>query len=52
MSTLENLRLNLDFFIKTSSGPLPADIYEIAQWEMAGAHGFLLNGLIHLYEVS
>jgi len=50
MSTMQTLRSCLESFSKVSSGAIPTDIYEAQQWEMAGAHAFLVNGLLNIYE--
>lgn len=51
MSTVETLRSSLQTFLQTARGPQPKDIYAAQQWEMAGAHAFLINGLLNVYEV-
>jgi hypothetical protein len=52
MSTVQVLRSSLETFTDAARGPQPKDIYEAQQWEMAGAHACLVNGLLNLYEVS
>ncbi|KAG6891677.1 hypothetical protein C0992_010079 [Termitomyces sp. T32_za158] len=52
MSTVETLRTSIDKFQEKCSGPQPNDIYEAQQWEMAGAHAMLFNGLLNVYEKS
>lgn len=52
MSTSQTLRTSLETFTKASSGSVPKDIYAAQQWEMAGAHGMLMNGLLNVYEVG
>jgi hypothetical protein len=51
MPTVDILRSSLQIFTEASSGSVPRDIYEVQQWEMAGAHAFLVNGLLNVYEV-
>ncbi|TFK35972.1 hypothetical protein BDQ12DRAFT_687456 [Crucibulum laeve] len=51
-STTQILRSSLDTFNKVSTGSQPKDIYVAQQWEMAGAHGMLVNALLHVYEKS
>jgi len=36
--------------MKPARGPQPKDIYQAQLWEMAGAHAFLMNALLHVYE--
>jgi len=50
MSTIQTLRSSLETFMKTARGPQPQDIFQAQQWEMAGAHACLVNGLLNLYE--
>lgn len=52
MSTAQTLRSSLETFAATSYGPQPKDIYVAQQWEMAGAHAMLMNGLLNIYEVN
>jgi hypothetical protein len=52
MSTVKVIRSSLESFTNPSRGPQPKDIYEAQQWEMAGAHASIMNGLLSLYEVS
>ncbi|KAG6899611.1 hypothetical protein C0993_008773 [Termitomyces sp. T159_Od127] len=52
MSTVQTLRTSIDKFQEKCSGPQPKDIYEAQQWEMAGAHAMLINGLLNVYEVG
>ncbi|KAF8076747.1 hypothetical protein FPV67DRAFT_1664998 [Lyophyllum atratum] len=46
MSTVENLRSSVETFKNASSGTQPKDVYAAQQWEMAGAHAMLMNGLL------
>ncbi|KAG6902449.1 hypothetical protein C0995_016310 [Termitomyces sp. Mi166 len=50
MSTVQTLRASIEKFQENSRGPQPKDIYEAQQWEMAGAHAMLINGLLNVYE--
>lgn len=50
-TTIETLRRALEVFRVPSSGPQPKDIYKAQHWEMAGAHAFLVNALLSVYEV-
>jgi len=52
MSTAETLRNSVETFKNASSGSQPQDIYAAQQWEMAGAHAMLMNGLLSVYEKS
>lgn len=52
MSTVENLRSSVETFKNASSGSQPKDVYVAQQWEMAGAHAMLMNGLLSVYEKS
>ncbi|KAG6887117.1 hypothetical protein C0995_001362 [Termitomyces sp. Mi166 len=52
MSTAQILRISIEKFQAKSSRPQPNDIYEAQQWEMAGAHAMLINGLFNVYEKS
>ncbi|KAG5651150.1 hypothetical protein H0H81_009722, partial [Sphagnurus paluster] len=52
MSTIETLRSSIETFKNASLGSQPKDLYEAQQWEMAGAHGMLMNGLLSVYEVD
>ncbi|KAG5351184.1 hypothetical protein J132_00300 [Termitomyces sp. J132] len=52
MSTVQTLLDSIEKFQEKSSGPQPKDIYEAQQWEMAGAHAMLVNGLLNVYEKS
>ncbi|KAJ3478350.1 hypothetical protein NLI96_g9818 [Meripilus lineatus] len=49
-TTIETLRRALEVFRVPSSGPQPKDIYKAQHWEMAGAHAFLVNALLSVYE--
>jgi len=51
MSTVQILRSSCENFTNVARGSQPKDIYEAQQWEMAGAHACLVNGLLNLYEV-
>ena len=50
-NTLDNLKDALKFFIEHCQGSVPKDHYAAQSWVMSGAHAFLLNGLISIYEV-
>jgi len=50
MDTLQILRDALQTCIKACPHPPPKDVYAVQQWAMAGAHAFILNGLISVYE--
>jgi len=52
MSTIQTLRNSVETFKNASLGTQPKDIYAAQQWEMAGAHGMLMNGLLTVYETS
>lgn len=49
--TLQILKNALIYFVAECHGPLPKDYYVAQHWGMAGAHAFLTNGLISIYEV-
>lgn len=51
MSTESALTACLNECMKVAKGPQPKDIYDAQQWEMAGAHVVIMNGLLHLYKV-
>jgi len=46
------LQNSLETFSRASFGPVPSDIYEAQYWEMAGAHGCIIVGLLNIYEKS
>ncbi|KAH8092228.1 hypothetical protein BXZ70DRAFT_1010923 [Cristinia sonorae] len=48
--TLQTLKTALNTFLEVCHGPLPRDYYVAQHWGMAGAHAFLVNGLISIYE--
>ncbi|THH33342.1 hypothetical protein EUX98_g826 [Antrodiella citrinella] len=50
MTTLQVLKDSLQTCIQACPGPAPKDHYVAQHWAMAGAHSFLLNGLISIYE--
>ena len=52
MSTEQTLLSCLETFSKASTGAVPSDTYQAQQWEMAGAHAFLVNDLLNIYEVQ
>ncbi|KAG6866107.1 hypothetical protein C0991_008414 [Blastosporella zonata] len=52
MSTIQTLRSGIETFLTHGSGSQPKDIYMAQQWEMAGAHAMLMNGLLNVYEKS
>lgn len=52
MSTVQVIRSSVETFTNgPARGPQPKDIYEAQQWEMAGAHACIMNGLLNIYEV-
>ncbi|KAF8239042.1 hypothetical protein L208DRAFT_1386911 [Tricholoma matsutake] len=51
MSTVQVIRSSVETFTNgPARGPQPKDIYEAQQWEMAGAHACIMNGLLNIYE--
>lgn len=48
--TVAHLRKCVAEFTAESAGPQPSDVYAAQTWEMAGAHAFLMNGLLNVYE--
>ncbi|KAF8517012.1 hypothetical protein BU17DRAFT_67127 [Hysterangium stoloniferum] len=50
MSTIHFLRNGLENFTEAAFGARPEDIYEVQQWEMAGSHAMLTNGLLNIYQ--
>ncbi|TFK68128.1 hypothetical protein BDN72DRAFT_842247 [Pluteus cervinus] len=51
-TTEEVITSSLAACMKFAKGPSPNDAYEARVWEMAGAHSFLLNALLHLYKTA
>lgn len=51
LDTAASLRKSLATLMETAKGSQPADPFVAQAWEMAGAHAFMINALLDLYEV-
>ncbi|THH33337.1 hypothetical protein EUX98_g823 [Antrodiella citrinella] len=51
-STVAELKAALGTLMETCKGSWPADPYVAQAWEMAGAHAFIINALLDIYEKS
>ncbi|KDQ13918.1 hypothetical protein BOTBODRAFT_66387 [Botryobasidium botryosum FD-172 SS1] len=49
-TTIKKLKDGLCNILPYADGPAPSDIFIRQQWEMAGAHAMIANGLISVYE--
>ncbi|KAH8092217.1 hypothetical protein BXZ70DRAFT_951794 [Cristinia sonorae] len=50
VSTSQDLSSAIDKLMVTAKGAQPADVFVAQAWEMAGAHAFILNALLDVYE--